>query len=250
MNAADTDLVAYCLRLGDDALVLAHRLGGLLTRAPMLEEDVALANISLDLLGQARALLGYAGTVEGAGRDEDDLAFLREPDAFAHGPLGEVPDADFAVTMVRQLAFSAWQAGLYGALLSSTDPTLAAVAGKAVKEVAYHLDHASHWVIRLGDGTEESARRATAALAVVWPTSAGLFVDDDLDRRVAAAGLGPLPSELREAWDKTTGAVLDEAQLATPRDAVPTQRGVRTDETRALLQEMQSLHREHPDATW
>ena len=167
---AGPDLVAYALRLGDDALVLAQRLGEWSATAPELEEDVALTNIGLDLLGQARSLLSYAGEVEGAGRDEDDLAYLREEREFPNCQLVEQPNDDFAATIARQLYFSTYQLELYRALRGSADPTLAAVAAKAVKEVAYHRDHATMWTLRLGDGTEEShermQRRPGAAVAV------------------------------------------------------------------------------------
>lgn len=237
------------LRLGDDALVLAHQLGALLTRAPVLEEELALANISLDLLGQARLLLTYAASLSG-GRDEDELAYLREPAEFCNVILVELADVDYAHTMVRQLAFSAWQAELYASLQASRDETLAAVAGKAVKEVRYHLEHAARWVVRLGDGTSESTRRAQDAVDIIWPHAAGLFVTDDIDRELAAAGVAPLPASLKPAWETITGAVLSDAGLLVPALGVGAPRGKHTERFTSMINEMQSVHRAHPGAVW
>ncbi len=174
------DDVAYLLRLGDDALVLAQRLCGWAARAPQLEEDVALLNLALDLLGQARSLLTLAGEREGRGRDEDDLAYLRDADAFTNALLVEVPDPDFGVTVARQLLVSAYALPLWSALRTSTDEDLAGIAGKAVKEAAYHLDHARTWVVRLGDGTDESHRRVQAGVDALWPCTHELFEVDPL----------------------------------------------------------------------
>lgn len=244
-------LVEYALWLGDDALVLAQRMGEWITRAPQLEEDVALANIGLDLLGQARALLSYAGQVEGRGRDEDALAYLRDERDFRNLLLVEQPIGDFAVTMARLLVFGAYQFELYDRLRAGTDPTLAAIAAKAVKEVAYHRDHATQWVLRLGDGTPESHARMQAGLAAVWP-----FVDEVFDGADLVAGLGAAavdPSSLREPWRGYVDAVLAEATLSRPDD-VPARRGGRlglhTEAMGYLLAEMQHLHRSHPGASW
>lgn len=228
----------------DDALLLAQRLGALLTHAPALEEDVALANISLDLLGQARALLTHAGELEGLGRDEDDLAYLRRPGEFRNVALVELPDVDFAHTMVRQLAFSAWQAQLYAAMVDRRDPVLAGIAGKAVKEVAYHLDHAASWVVRLGDGTAESHRRAQSALDVVWPYAADLFDDSDAELET------PLPSSLQAGWADAVSPVLAAAGLTAPALPDPVPRGRHTEAFAELLTEMQSIHRAHPGVQW
>jgi ring-1,2-phenylacetyl-CoA epoxidase subunit PaaC len=176
------DLFAYTLRLADDALVYAQRMGGWIAAAPQLEEDVALANIGLDLLGQARSLLTYAGEVEEAGRDEDDLAYLRDERDFVNAQIFELPNGDFAFTIARMLVTSAYQVELYSALTHSRDETLAAIAAKAVKEVDYHRDHATQWVLRLGDGTDESHRRMQDALARVWPYADELFATDDLEQ--------------------------------------------------------------------
>lgn len=247
------DTAAYALRLGDDALVSAQRLAEWVTRAPELEEDMALANISLDLLGQARSLLGYAGGLEAAGRDEDALAYLRDDRAYTCVQLVELPRGDFGRTIARQLLFSIYQHLLYDQLARSADETLAGIAGKAVKEVAYHRDHATRWTLRLGDGTDESHARIAAGLADVWPYVDELFTADDLDRRVAAAGIGVDPSTLRKAWNAAVEDVLAEATLEQPGLApVPGggRHGLHTEHLGHLLAEMQSLHRAHPAASW
>lgn len=248
-----TDLGAYTLRLGDDALILAHRLGEWAARAPELEEDVALTNIGLDLLGQARALLTYAGEVEGAGRGEDDLAYLRDERDFTNLQIVEHPNGDFAVTIARQLLFSAYQLAMYAELTQSADSTLAAVAGKAVKEVAYHRDHAVQWTLRLGDGTDQSHRRMQAALDRLWPFVDEMFEVDALLRRLAAAGIAVDVAALRPEWDRFVGGVLAEATLDLPESvwrAAGGRRGVHTEAFGYLLAEMQHLHRSHPGARW
>jgi ring-1,2-phenylacetyl-CoA epoxidase subunit PaaC len=252
-QAQPGDLVRYTLGLADDALVLAQRLGEWVSRAPELEEDIALANIGLDLLGQARALLSYAGAVEGRGRDEDDLAYLREEREFRNCLLVEQPNGDFAETIVRQLLFAAYQLGLYRTLTGSTDPTLAAVAAKAVKEVAYHLDHAAGWTVRLGDGTDESHARMQRALRRLWPYASELFEVDEVPGRLVAAGVAADPAELRAEWDRTIGAVLGPATLTRPE--LPPhpgggRRGLHSEHLGYLLAELQYLHRVHPGASW
>ena len=254
MNHPTTPLVTYALRLGDDALVLSHRLGEWVTNAPQLEEDVALANIGLDLLGQARTLLSYAGEVEDAGRTEDDLAYLRDERDFLNVHLVELPNDDFAVSMARQLLFSTYQLALYDGLTASTDPTLAGVAAKAVKEVDYHRDHATQWVLRLGDGTDESHRRMQAGLDRVWPYADELFGTDEVEQALVADGVAVDASTLRAGWDGYVDRVLDEATLARP-DGLRTppgggRRGIHTEALGYLLAEMQHLHRAHPGASW
>lgn len=257
------DLAEYCLRLGDDALVLAHRLSEWTAHAPELEEDVALANIALDLLGQARVLLTRAAAVEprAAGeprRDEDALAYLRSDREYRNVQLAELPNGDFARTIARQLVFSTYQLLLYRRLTASADPVVAGVAAKAVKEAAYHVDHAVMWTLRLGDGTEESHRRITDGLAEVWPYAAELFATDPLLDRVVEAGVGVDPGGLRDEWRDRVGAVLTEATLQMPaEDWDPTawaggggRQGVHTEQLGYLLAEMQSLHRAHPGARW
>jgi ring-1,2-phenylacetyl-CoA epoxidase subunit PaaC len=251
--ATVTSEVAYVLRLADDALVLAQRLAGQLTRAPQLEEDVALSNIALDLLGQARPLLTRAGELEGAGRGEDDLAYLREERAFLNCQLVEVAERDFAETIARQLLFSCYQLPLYRALSASTDDVVAGVADKGAKEVDYHRDHAVQWTLRLGDGTEESHRRMQTALDRLWPYADELFETDDVVRAAVAAGVGVDPAGLRAGWDADVDAVLAEATLVRPqpvRRATGGRRGVHTEAMGYLLAEMQHLHRSHPGATW
>ncbi|MCW2606878.1 MAG: phenylacetate-CoA oxygenase, PaaI subunit [Frankiales bacterium] len=252
-TATDLDASAYCLRLGDDALVLGQRLCEWAARSPQIEEDVALLNIALDLLGTARTLLTRAGELEGRGRDEDDLAFLRDEPDFSCGLLFEAEGGDFGRTMARQLLVSAYQVPLWQALSSSADEVLAGVAGKAVKEAAYHLDHARSWVVRLGDGTEESHRRVQAGLEEVWPYASELFERDALVERLVGRGVAADPDLLRPAWEATVQAVLDEATLEVPQTTWrPT--GGRTGKHLTsfgyLLAEMQHLHRSHPGATW
>ena len=251
MTTTMTGAAAYALRLGDDALVLAQRLSEWSSRAPELEEDVALTNIALDLLGQARALLTHAAELEGAGRDEDDLAYLREERAFTNVQLVEQPRGDFAATMARQLLFSTYQHLLYQALRSSTDEVLAAVAAKAVKEVAYHVDHAEQWTLRLGDGTAESHERMQAGLEAMWPFVDELFSTDDLVRSLA--GVAVDPGTLRQEWDRRIVAVLDEGTLTRPTStwtARGGREGIHSEHLGYLLAEMQHLHRSHPGASW
>ena len=246
-------LAAYAMRLGDDALILAQRMAEWITAAPQLEEDVALANLGLDLLGQARTLLGYAGALDGTGRSEDDLAYLRDERDFTNAQLCELPNGDFAVSMARLLVFSAYQRELYERLAASTDATLAAIAAKAVKEVDYHRDHATQWVLRLGDGTPESHERMQAGLEAVWPYVGELFESDELTRALAADGAGVDPSGLRPAVDAYVDRVLEEATLRRPADGYQHtggRRGMHTEHLGYLLAEMQHLARSHPGATW
>ncbi|MEQ4204753.1 1,2-phenylacetyl-CoA epoxidase subunit PaaC [Actinopolymorpha sp. B9G3] len=249
------DVAVYACRLGDDALILAQRLGEWITRAPQLEEDVALANIGLDLLGQARMLLTYAGAREGEGRDEDALAYLRDERAFTNVVLVEQPRGDFAVTMARLLVFSAYQYELYQRLAAtSTDDTLAAIAAKAVKEVAYHRDHATQWVLRLGDGTQESHTRMQAGLDTVWPCVDELFESDAVERGLVADGQAVDRAAMRPSFDAYVTGVVTEATLRMP-DVRGTpvsggRRGVHTEAMGYLLAEMQYLVRTHPEALW
>jgi ring-1,2-phenylacetyl-CoA epoxidase subunit PaaC len=251
-DASPTEaLSGYVLGLGDDALILAQRLGEWITRAPQIEEDIALGNIALDLLGQARTLLTYAGELEGTGRDEDALAFLRDEREFRNVWLVEVPNGDFAVTMARQLIFSAYQCELYAALVGSRDTTLAGLAGKAVKEVDYHRDHATQWVLRLGDGTPDGHTRMQAAIERMWPYVDELFDADDA--AAALPGVAVEPPGLRPAWSAYVEDVLSRATLTVP---TPTWRsrggraGLHSENLGHLLPEMQHLHRAHPGATW
>ncbi|MGQ0630332.1 MAG: 1,2-phenylacetyl-CoA epoxidase subunit PaaC [Sporichthyaceae bacterium] len=251
MTQRQLDPVAsYALGLGDDALVLGQRLLEWMTRAPELEEDVALANIALDYVGQARTLLTYAGSFDG--RDEDDLAYRRPAREFRCVHLVERPIGDFAATIARQLLFAAYQYELYSALLDSTDPTLSGVAGKAAKEVTYHRDHAVAWTLRLGDGTAQSRTRMQAGLELMWPYTDELFASDPV---IAALppGIGVEPASLRPDWENFVGDVIAEATLARPGERTAPgggRRGVRTPEFAALLAEMTELHQAHPGARW
>ncbi|MFR9776053.1 1,2-phenylacetyl-CoA epoxidase subunit PaaC [Micromonospora sp. MS34] len=235
----------FTLALGDDALIAAQRLGEWTSRAPEMEEDIALANIALDQLGAARLLLTYAGELEGAGRDEDALAYLRDDREFRNCLLVELPNGDFAVTMAKLFFLAAYQLPLYTALAGCADERLAAIGAKARKESAYHLDHAALWVKRLGDGTEESHRRMQAAVDQVWPYTHELFAADP------AAPVDP--ATLRADFDATVSAVLDAATLTrqetgwTPGGG---RSGVHTEHLSYLLAEMQVLHRAHPGASW
>ena len=241
----------YVLRLGDDALVLAQRTGEWIAAAPELEEDVALGNIALDLLGQARALLTYAGQPDG--RTEDELAYFRDERAFVNAQLVELPNGDFAMTMARLLVFASYQYELYDRLREGSDDTLAAIAAKAVKEVAYHRDHATQWVLRLGDGTDESRRHMQAGLDAVWPYVAELFESDDAVRTLAAAGIAVDPATLEEPVLAYVSSVLSQATLDLPETSVRHtggRRGIHTEHMGYLLAEMQHLARSHPGATW
>ncbi|MPZ63502.1 MAG: phenylacetate-CoA oxygenase subunit PaaC, partial [Propionibacteriales bacterium] len=244
-------VAAYVLRLGDDALVTSHRLGEWIADAPELEEDVAIANIALDLLGQARALLTYAGEVEGAGRDEDALAYFRDERAFTNVQLCELPNGDFGHLTARMLAFSAYQHELYTRLRDSADDTLAAIAAKAVKEVAYHRDHARQWVLRLGDGTAESHRRVQAGLDAVFPYTAELFESDALTDELFEAGVAVDPAALAAPWSAYVEGVVAEATLAVPDPQYAVtggRRGIHTEAMGYVLAEMQHLARSHPGA--
>jgi ring-1,2-phenylacetyl-CoA epoxidase subunit PaaC len=245
------DVRDYALRLGDDALILSHRLAEWCGHAPEIEQDIAVANIALDLLGQARTLLAYAGEVEGAGRTEDDLAYVRDEREFTNALLVEQANGDFAVTIVRQLLFSSYQLELYGCLAESTDDTLAGVAEKAVKEVAYHRDHATEWTLRLGDGTDESHERAQAALELLWPYTHELFEADELTARLA--GVAVDPTSLRSGWERHVDAVLQEATLVRPADGWRPgggRTGRHTEALGYLLAELQHLHRSQPGVAW
>jgi len=254
------DLVAYCLMLGDDSLVLSQRLAAWCSRAPELEEDIALANIALDLLGQARLLLTRAGEVEGAGRDEDALAYLRDEREFRNVHLAEIdcgpgPGGDFATTIVRLLVFSSWKIAQFSRLRGSADPVLAAVAAKGLKELAYHRDHAAQWAVRLGDGTEESHRRMVAAVDRVWPFVDELFHASAVEARLA--GVAVDPAELRSEVDGVLDAVFEASGLTRP-EPIPTafvagqagREGVHTEAMGFLVAEMQHLHRSMPGAVW
>ncbi|MEK0155886.1 1,2-phenylacetyl-CoA epoxidase subunit PaaC [Arthrobacter oryzae] len=245
------DVAEFALRLGDDALILAQRLGHWISRAPELEEDIALGNIALDQLGHARSFLSYAGGLNG--KSEDDLAYFRSEDEFRSIELFEQPNGDFAVTIARQFVVSYYQFELYRRLTQSTDATLAGIAAKAVKEVDYHRDHSAQWVLRLALGTEESRAKMIHGFKVIWPYVDELFADDELTARLAAAGAAVEPSSLRADFDRLTGEVLAEAELDVPQ--VPAalgggRRGKHSEHLGYMLAEMQVLARQHPGASW
>ena len=253
VGLVDLETSAYCLRLGDDALVLGQRLCEWAARSPQLEEDVALLNLALDLLGQARNLLTRAADLEGQGRDEDDLAYLRDEPDFTCALLFQAENGDFGQTMARQLLVSAYAVPLWQALSTSADDVLAGIAGKAVKEVAYHLDHARSWVVRLGDGTEQSHRRVQAGLDEVWPYSFELFERDELVDALVRRGVAADPDLLRPQWEATVSAVLAEATLEVPQTTWrPTggRSGRHLTSFGPLLAQLQHLHRSHPGARW
>ncbi len=258
------DLGAYCLMLGDDALVLAQRLTQWVTAAPELEEEVAVANVALDLLGQARLLLARAGSVGVLGRsreratesipDEDALAYFRDPDEFRNTGLVEAENGDFGQTMVRLLVASTVRLAVFSRLRESLDPVLAAIAAKGVNELAYHRDHAARWVLRLGDGTAESHRRVQAGVDAVWPLLADVLTATDVEQRLVAGGVAVDPADVREEVHSVLTRVLDQATLRVPDwpdDVPPRGRvGEHGPELTTLLETLQGLARQHPAATW
>ena len=247
------DLAPWLLRMGDTTLILGQRLAQWCGHAPALEEDIALANTALDLIGQTQMWLALAGEVEGRGRSADDLAFKRDASAFRNLLLVERPNGDFGATLMRQFLFDAWHVERLGALEASSDPRVAEIAAKAVKEAAYHVERSADLVVRLGDGTPESHRRMQTALDELWSYTGEMCLDDEIDAALAAAGVASLPSSLKPAWDRTVGDVLAEATLAIPASAHQRQggrRGVHTEHLGYLLAEMQFLPRAYPDAVW
>lgn len=260
------DLAGYCLMLGDDALVVAQRLAQWCTNAPELEEEVAIANIGLDLLGQARLLLARAGLADQSvcprpgptGSDEnrpgeDALAYFRDPDEFRNVTLAEAPNGDFARSIARLLVFATWRLAVFDRLTASRDAVLAAVAAKGVKELTYHRDYAARWVVRLGDGTEVSRERMQRGLEQTWPYLEELFRSTEVERRLAEAEVAVDPAGVRDEFEQVLAQVLDAAGLPAPDVAplgVSGRDGVHTDELAPLLADLQSLARAHPEATW
>jgi ring-1,2-phenylacetyl-CoA epoxidase subunit PaaC len=266
------DLAEYCLMLGDDALILSHRLQQWCTNAPELEDEVALANIALDLLGQARLLLARAGKAAGSDRAEDSYAYFRDAEQFRNVQLVEHPNGDFACSIARLLIFASWRLAVLHRLTDSRDPVLAAIAAKGVKELTYHRDYAAHWVVRLGDGTSESHRRMAAGLREVWPSVAELFVTHPVEQRLLTVGVAVDPSSVRPEFDAVLAQVFATATLdpptatldpptaaiaataATDSAGVPVgpsgRSGSHTPALAEVLTELQSVARDHPDATW
>jgi ring-1,2-phenylacetyl-CoA epoxidase subunit PaaC len=249
--------VQYLLRLGDTCLILAQRLAEWCGHAPIVEEDIALTNMALDLVGQARAVLTRAGQLEGelggTHHDEDELAFLREERDFRNCTLVELPRGDFAVTMLRNLAVAIFLRLLWRRLEQSSDAELAAIAGKAVKEARYHQEHAADWIVRLGDGTAESAARLKAALELLWPYVAEIFEADGVDEQAEAARLGPRWADLRDEWRAEFAAVLAPARLPLPAERPfrsSGKTGRHSEHLGYVLAEMQHLQRAYPGGVW
>ncbi|CAN7732142.1 phenylacetate-CoA oxygenase subunit PaaC [Acidovorax sp. LjRoot66] len=245
--------VQYLLRIGDTCLILGQRLSEWCGHGPVLEEDIALANMALDLVGQARALLTRAGQIEGRGHDEDQLAFLRDERDYVNVTLVELPRGDFAFTMVRNTMVATLLKLLWERLASSSDTELAAIAGKALKEARYHQQHCADWVVRLGDGTAESRRRTEAALASLWRYTPELFASDAVEDAAHAAGLGPRWADLQGAWTDEMAQVLAAASLATPRESAfrsTGKQGVHSEHMGFILAEMQHLQRSFPGGVW
>lgn len=255
--------IEYLLRLGDSTLVLGQRLAEWCGHGPVLEEDIALANIALDLLGQARLIYAHAGRLEGRGRDEDAFAYFRDVPEYRNATLAELPNsgvasagaapADYALTMARNLLFGAYHCELWQALADSADRDLAAIAAKSLKEARYHLRHAADWIVRFGDGTVESHARAQRALDALWPYTHELFETDTVETAVAQHGIGVESARLRPGWRAIVGAILEEATLAVPADTAfrsAGKLGRHSEHLGYLLAEMQSLARAHPGAAW
>jgi ring-1,2-phenylacetyl-CoA epoxidase subunit PaaC len=250
---SDHLLFDYTLRLADNALILGHRVSEWCGHAPVLEEDLALPNMALDLIGQGRALYTYAGQEEGKGREEDALAYLRDAVEYRNVLLVEQPNGDFATTIVRHLLYAAFAHPYYEALANSKDATLAGIAAKAVKEMAYHVRHASEWTIRLGDGTEESHARAQDALDQLWPYTGELLETDQVEWALIEAGVAVDPAKVRPVWERTVNAVLAEATLSRPLEAwmqTGGRAGRHSEHLGFILAELQFLQRSYPGSTW
>jgi ring-1,2-phenylacetyl-CoA epoxidase subunit PaaC len=253
IKVVETPLVLYALRRADDALILGHRLSEWCGHAPMLEEDMALANMGLDLLGQARELYSYAAKVEANGNDEDRFAYLRDIRQYRNLLLLEQPNGDFARTMARQFFYSVFADLYWRAMMQSKDTTLAAIAAKSEKESAYHVRHSSEWMVRLGDGTDESHRRAQTAVDDLWAFTGEMFAVDDAERGLIEAGIAVDPATLRPRWLETVAKVLAEATLARPNSDWMQQggrEGRHSEHLGHLLSELQSMQRTFPGATW
>ncbi len=250
---AATPLVRYVLRRADDALILGHRLSEWCGHAPIMEEEMALANMGLDLLGQSRSLYTYAGEVEDEGHDEDAFAYRRDERAYENILLVEQPNGDFAETMLRQFLYAAYADPYWRAMMASTDPTLAAIAAKSEKEMAYHLRHSAEWVLRLGDGTEESHARIADALNHLWPYTGELFAVDVEDAELIASGVAIDPESLRGVWKETVRETLLVATLNIPQDGwmqAGGRQGRHSEHLGHLLTELQYMQRLIPAATW
>ncbi len=252
-GVSENPFFEYLLRLADDRLVLGHRLSEWCGHGPILEEDIALSNIALDLIGQASMLLKLAGEVEGKGRSDDVLAYFRDAIEFRNAQLVELPNGDFAATIVRQFLFDAWDVLVLDGLTRATNESLSGIAAKALKEAKYHLRHSAEWMRMLGDGTPESHRRAQSALDALWPYTAELFLADDIDRQAVASGTGVDVESLLPRWRETVERVLAEATLTIPKGSFAPRggrTGRHTEHLGRMLADMQSLARAHPGASW
>lgn len=246
-------LFAYCLRLGDDALILGHRLSELCSRAPFIEEDLALTNISLDMIGRAEALLKYAGEMENKGRSADDIAYRRAENNYFNHLLVEQENGDFAFTIARQLFQSSFEYFLYSELEKSKDETIAGIASKTIKEIKYHLQHASDWTVRLGDGTEESRQRMQKAINDLWMYTGELFEMDEVENTLLQNGIAADLVPIKSQWQNHIQNVLAEATLKLPEDGYMqsgSRKGIHTEKLGHILTEMQYLQRAYPDAKW
>lgn len=246
-------LYNYLLRLGDDSLILGHRMSEWCGHGPILEEDIALTNISLDLIGQATSILQYAAKVEGKGRDEDDIAFLRFDKDYKNLLLVEQPNGDFGMTIMRQFLFDAFRKPLFELLQQSSDKQLAAIAEKSLKETKYHLKHSSEWVIRLGDGTEESHSRIQESLDTLWRYTTELFYEDEIEAALTAEGILPNLVPVKNEWYKTVNEVLERATLKIPVNGweqVGGRKGLHSEHLGFLLAEMQYMQRAYPGMKW
>lgn len=252
-NLLKKTLFDYCLRLGDNGLILGHRLSEWCGHGPILEEDIALTNIALDLIGQSRLLLTYAAEIESKGRTEDDLAYLRNEREFKNALIVEQPNGDFACTIARQFFCSAYSFYVYEALKSSKDKTLQGIAGKAFKEVTYHLRHSREWLIRLGDGTEESHQRMQNAVNDLWMFTGDLFDKNENDERLISEGIFPDINIIKPKWDNMIKDTITKAKIDTPQNTYMIKgsiEGKHTEHLGYLLAEMQVLPRTYPGAKW
>jgi ring-1,2-phenylacetyl-CoA epoxidase subunit PaaC len=253
IQLAQSPQLQYLLRIADTALILGQRIAEWAGHAPVLEEDIALSNMALDLIGQSRALLTHAGAPEGPGHDEDQLAFLRDERDYRNVTLVELPRGDFAVTVVRNTLMATFFKLLWERLATSSDEELAAIAGKAVKEARYHQQHAADWVVRLAGGTEESRKRVEKALDDLWRYTSELFASDAVDEAAHAGGLGPRWGDLKEAWLAEMTEILDEAGLPMPTSTPflsTGKTGVHSEHMGFILTELQYLQRSFPGGVW
>ncbi|MDG1777625.1 MAG: phenylacetate-CoA oxygenase subunit PaaC [Crocinitomicaceae bacterium] len=246
-------LFEYVLRLGDDSLIVGHRLSEWCGHGPILEEDIAMTNLSLDFVGQATALYEYASEVEGKGRSADDLAFLRFDREYKNLILLEQPNGDFGMTMMRQFLFDAYRKPLFERLINSTDATISAIAAKSLKETKYHLKHSSEWIIRLGDGTEESHNRVQESLDTLWRYTSELFFEDDVDQELTLSGVIPSMEGIKEEWSAYVNKVLDLATLTIPTNNWEYEGGrlgMHSEHLGYILAELQYMQRAYPGMEW